>query len=67
MTGAEHFAEAEKLADKSSVRIGGQDWERAWGAGMIALAQVHATLALAAATEKATAFAHGIDTAGYGR
>lgn len=43
MTGPEHYAEAEALAAK--IADGAVDWEP-----IAALAQVHATLALAAAT-----------------
>lgn len=47
MTGAEHFAEAERLIDEAN-REGYESDER--GRGILAAAQVHATLALAAAT-----------------
>jgi hypothetical protein len=49
MTGPEHFSKAEELAAKASEYLGqgdGQDSAAVWAA----VAQVHATLALAAAT-----------------
>jgi hypothetical protein len=49
MTGPDHFREAEKLAAKAHEYLGqgdGQDSATVWAAA----AQVHATLALAAAT-----------------
>ena len=49
MTGAEHFRRAEELAAKAGEYLGrgdGQDSAAVWAA----VAQVHATLALAAAT-----------------
>ena len=49
MTGPEHFRRAEELAAKASEYLGrgdGQDSAAVWAA----VAQVHATLALAAAT-----------------
>ena len=52
MTGPEHFRKAEELAAKASEYLGqgdGQDSAAAWAA----VAQVHATLALAAAAEAA--------------
>ena len=48
MTGPEHFRRAEELAAKAAEYLGqgdGQDSARVWAA----VAQVHATLALAAA------------------
>jgi hypothetical protein len=46
VTGAEHYAEAERLLDLS----GDGDLPRDRGAELVAAAQVHATLAFAAAT-----------------
>ena len=51
MTGPEHFSRAEELAAKASEYLGhgdGQDSAAVWAA----VAQVHATLALAAATAR---------------
>jgi hypothetical protein len=53
MTGPEHFSKAEALAAKASEYLGqgdGQDSAAVWAA----VAQVHATLALAAATAVGT-------------
>lgn len=47
MTGPEHYREAERLIEEAN-HVGHQDPER--GNGILAAAQVHATLALAAAT-----------------
>ncbi|GAB2762800.1 hypothetical protein [Nocardioides pakistanensis] len=46
MTGPEHFDMAEKYLDRAAELPAGQNWEP------IAAAQVHATLAQAAATER---------------
>lgn len=46
MTGPEHYLRSQELLHEAS----GDDNEYAWAALMIAGAQVHATLALAAAT-----------------
>ncbi|MBM4590190.1 hypothetical protein GS507_18580 [Rhodococcus hoagii] len=51
MTGPEHFAEAERLVRKSN-EVAMDD---GWAALVAAQAQVHATLALAAATAAFTA------------
>lgn len=49
MTGPEHYREAEQLAAAAAHHANvGKDWNAAQGCA--ALAQVHATLALAAAT-----------------
>ncbi|MEU7863869.1 hypothetical protein [Nonomuraea sp. NPDC049141] len=48
MTGPEHYAEAERLIDRATHEGGHCDPRH--GNGIIAAAQVHATLALAAAT-----------------
>jgi hypothetical protein len=48
MTGPEHFKEAEDLV--GDVQVHGGDYTPEGRAGAIAMAQVHATLALAAAT-----------------
>jgi hypothetical protein len=47
VTGPENYREAERLIEEAN-RVGHEDPQRA--AGMVASAQVHATLALAAAT-----------------
>lgn len=47
MTGPEHYREAERLIEEAN-HVGHEDPQR--GVGIIAAAQVHATLAFAAAT-----------------
>lgn len=76
MTGAEHFAAAERIAagfDEMAEMLknssGDKDLPHALQLldATVALAGVHATLALAAAVEKAGDCAHGYGTPGYGR
>ena len=58
MTGPDHYGKAEELAAKAHDYLGqgeGQDSAAAWAA----VAQVHATLALAAATSLETIAANG--------
>ena len=58
MTGPDHYRKAEELAAKAHEYLGrgeGQDSAAVWAA----VAQVHATLALAAATALATTGAEG--------
>ena len=50
MTGSEHFLRAEQLAEEAHNRLGQGD-EQAAAAVWAAVAQVHATLAIAAAIE----------------
>ena len=50
MTGPEHFLRAEQLAEEAHNHLG-QDEEQATAAVWAAVAQVHATLAVAAAIE----------------
>jgi hypothetical protein len=50
MTGPEHFLRAEQLAEEAHNHLG-QDDEQATAAVWAAVAQVHATLAVAAAIE----------------
>lgn len=54
MTGPEHYAEAERLLDAIYAKGGQQDAEKARTSAVIA--QVHATLALTAATIADRAF-----------
>lgn len=64
---------AEVLADNDPESVRGRVAVTAWldahGAArnLIELANVHATLALAAATHKVGVYAHGMDDSGYGR
>ena len=53
MTGPEHFLRAEQLAEEAHNHLGQGD-EQATAAVWAAVAQVHATLALAAATAVGT-------------
>ncbi len=58
MTGPDHYRKAEELAAKASGYLGqgeGQDSAAVWAA----VAQIHATLALAAATALGTSAADG--------
>jgi hypothetical protein len=50
MTGPEHYREAERLADRAHHFTYGDGGDPVVGAALAAEAQVHATLALAAAT-----------------
>lgn len=50
MTGPEHYRQAEKLADQANRYTYGDGGDPVTGAALAAEAQVHATLALAAAT-----------------
>lgn len=52
MTGSQHFRRAEQLAEEAYRHLG-QEGEEAIANAWSALAQVHATLALAASTEAA--------------
>lgn len=52
MTGPEHYAEAERLLQRSRDSITGDVWEHHGAA--LAAAQVHATLALVAAATETT-------------
>ena len=54
MTGPEHFRRAEQLAEKAQRHLG-QEGGEATAAAWSSLAQVHATLALAAASRTAEA------------
>lgn len=49
MSGPEHYAEAERLIDRHDRALGAGDYDYEAGADDLAAAQVHATLALAAA------------------
>lgn len=51
MTGPEHYVEAERLLGQASSAISPPDFYEKDAGPTIAAAQVHATLALAAATE----------------
>lgn len=64
MTGAEQYDAAEVLLTKAKSEAS----EGVLGIAAVtaAAAQVHATLALAAAVEKQTRYATGLDTRGYG-
>lgn len=53
MTGREHFVRAEQLAEEAHNHLGPGD-EQATAAAWAAVAQVHATLAVAAAIEAGT-------------
>lgn len=58
MTGPEHYREAERLVRKAeSARVSPR--EAGWREHNLAAAQVHATLALAAATVATTKWANG--------
>lgn len=52
MTGPEHYAEAERLTEmyREASNESNREWAMEWGPQVLAAAQVHATLALAAAT-----------------
>jgi hypothetical protein len=50
MTGPQHYQEAERLADQANHYTYGDGADPVTGAALAAEAQVHATLALAAAT-----------------
>ena len=58
MTGPEHFLRAEQLAEEAHNRLG-QGGEQATAAIWAAVAQVHATLAVAAAIESGSASRRG--------
>jgi hypothetical protein len=66
-SGADHYNHAETLLELASDVPAGDDDAVERENYLLQKAQVHATLALAAATEKATCFAHGTDAGGYGR
>lgn len=61
MTGPEHYAEAERLLEQAEVDSRDPMRKYAEDANVIAAAQVHATLALAAATAAAQATAYDGD------
>lgn len=64
MNGPEHYREAERLADRAHHFTYGDGADPVTGAALAAEAQVHATLANAAATAvlaSVTAFAHDIN------
>jgi hypothetical protein len=63
-TGADHYAEAERLANMAL-----EDRDMSVESALLcaAVGQISATLALAAAVEKQTQLAHGVDSGGYGR
>ncbi|MFF8901718.1 hypothetical protein ACF082_30035 [Streptomyces lydicus] len=66
MNGPQHYREAERLADRAHHFTYGDGGDPVTGAALAAEAQVHATLALAAATAGQTsvfAFAHDINDA----
>lgn len=60
-TGAQHYEVAEALLQHADALRSHED------DSLVQAAQVHATLALAAATATATRYAHGTDDGGYGR
>jgi hypothetical protein len=67
-TGAAHYAEAERLIAEVNATPANQLVQAVdVAAAALAKAQVHATLALAAAVYRQSALAHGVDNSGYGR
>lgn len=62
MTGPEHYREAERLADRAHYFTYGDGADPKTGAALAAEAQVHATLALAAATALGAQGFHGMHT-----
>lgn len=79
MTGAENYTAAESLLQmaEDTLDLIAEDRGKSdpkeialtlgLNTNIVMVAQVHATLALAAAVERQTSLAHGVDTAGYGR
>lgn len=67
MTGPEHYREAERLiadvTDEDGTTPAAEMYRAGWAAETIAIAQVHATLALAAATAH-PAYREGVYTEG---
>lgn len=61
MTGPEHYKAAERLADRANHFTYGDGADPVVGAALAAEAQVHATLALAAATAELIAQQTGAD------
>lgn len=66
MTGAQHFAEAERLLEPRVSTAGNVPRNVQPSPHEVATAGVHATLALAAAVERNNRLAHGVDVPGYG-
>lgn len=67
MTGAEHYAEAERLIEVVNATPAEQLVQAVdVAAAAMAKANIHATLALASAIERGTRYATGMDTGGYG-